>query len=266
MTEPTTETIRQAILEHTRRLAESAVAAEPGTVVPTTPEWTVADLVEHLGRTQNWVAEIVEGRVNDWAKLPEDAAVPPGDPGEWRTWLAESSQRLVGALSDDALEAPLLNAAADDRSGGRFWLDSSLNEAVIHGFDANNAAGRPTDIDPGIAAALIDNHLAMLTSSTWEQQRAESAHAIRGTGQTIQLVATDAGDDAAWLVERLPDGATWRPGRHPADVTVTGPAAALLLTLTRRLALADPETTGISVDGETGLVEHWLDSTAHVSG
>ena len=106
----------------------------------------------------------------------------------------------------------MFNAAADERTGARFWMSTVLNESVVHGFDAENAARRPPEIDADIAAALISNHLAMLTSPTWEMRRPESAHAIRGTGQTLQLLATDTADDAgAWFVVRRPDGATWRP-------------------------------------------------------
>ena len=95
-----------------------------------------------------------------------------------------------------------------------------LNEAVLHGFDAANAAHRPTDIDADVAATLISNHFAMLTSPTWKMQRSESSHAIRGTGQTLQWLATDTTDDAnAWFVERRPDGAAWQPGTRQADAT-----------------------------------------------
>ncbi|HKE74461.1 MAG TPA: hypothetical protein VKB57_12645, partial [Acidimicrobiales bacterium] len=105
-----------------------------------------------------------------------------------------------------------------------------------------------------------------LTSPTWAMQRSESAHALRGTGQTLQWLATDTTDGAgAWFVERRPDGATWQPGTRQADVTVTGPARSLLLTMTRRLPLSG-EATGISVDGDADLARHWLDNTAHVSG
>ena len=48
-------------------------------------------------------------------------------------------------------------------------------------------------------------------------------------------------------------------------MTVTGPAQSLLLTLTRRLSLADREATSISVDGDSDLAQHWLDNTAHVA-
>ena len=106
----------------------------------------------------------------------------------------------------------------------------------------------------------------MLTSPTWAMQRPGSARAIRGTGQTLQWLATDTADDAgAWFVERRPDGATWRPATQHADVTVTGPARSLLLTLTRRLPLTDREATSISVDGDTDLARHWLGNTAHAS-
>ena len=110
------------------------------------------------------------------------------------------------------------------------------------------------EIDADIAAALISNHFAMLTSPTWQMLRSESAHAIRGSGQTLQWLATDTADGAgAWFVERRPDGAAWRPATRQADVTVTGPARSLLLTLTRRLPLTDRETTNISVAGDTDL-------------
>jgi hypothetical protein len=146
-------------------------------------------------------------------------------------------------------------------------MSSMLNEAVVHGVDAATAADRPADIDADIAAALISNHFTMLTSPTWAMQRSESAHAIRGTGQTLQWLATDTADDAgAWFVERRPDGATWQPETQRADVTVTGPAQSLLLTLTRRLPLADREAADISVDGDISLAQHWIDNTAHASG
>jgi hypothetical protein len=47
---------------------------------------------------------------------------------------------------------------------------------------------------------------------------------------------------------------------------VTGPAQSLLLTLTRRLPLADREAADISVDGDISLAQHWIDNTAHASG
>src|SRR6185437_9611070 len=168
MTELNAERARRAIVEHTRRLAESAAAAGPDAAVATTQKWTITELVAHVGQTQHWVAEIIERRITDPAQLPTEFAELPTDPREWQAWLSESAQRVANACSDDALDAPVFNPAADQRTGTRFWLSSSLNEAVVHGFDAAGAAGRSAEVDADIAAALISNHLAMLTSPTWE--------------------------------------------------------------------------------------------------
>jgi uncharacterized protein (TIGR03083 family) len=266
MTELNPERARQAIVEHSLRLAEAAVAAGADAPVPTAPEWTVAELVEHIGQTQHWVAEIIERRITDPTQLPTEMAVVPADPRAWEAWLAESAHRVVSACSDDAINAPVFNAAGDERTGTEFWLTSVLNESVIHGFDAAIAAGRPASVEADIAAALISNHFAMLTSPTWAMMRSESAQAITGTGQTLQWLATDTpGDTGGWFVERRPEGATWQRGTRQAGVTVTGPAGSLLMVLTRRLPLADREAADISIDGDIGLAEHWIDNTAHVA-
>ena len=254
MSELKPEQARRAIVEHTRRLGEAAGAAGPGAAVPTAPEWTVKELVEHLGQTQHWVAEMTERQIIDPARLPTEVVALPADPGEWPAWLAGSAQRVVAALAE---EVPVFNAAGDGRTGVEFWTSSMLNEAVVHGFDGENAAGWSPDIAPEVAAALITNHLRMLTSPTWAMRVSASAEALRGTGQTLLWRATDS--DGAWFVERTPNGATWQPGVRPADVTVSGPAGSLLLMLTRRIP-----ATGI--DGDTGLVRHWIENTAHVSG
>jgi uncharacterized protein (TIGR03083 family) len=138
MTELNAEHARRAIVEYTRRLAASAAAAGPDAAVPTTPGWTITDLVEHVGQTQHWVAEIIERRITDPTQLPTGMAVLPTDPRQWQAWLSESAQRVASACSDGALDVPVFNPAGDERPGTRFWMSSLLNEAVVHGFDAAN--------------------------------------------------------------------------------------------------------------------------------
>jgi hypothetical protein len=70
MTELHADTARRAIVEHTRRLADAAAAAGPDAAVPTTPGWTITDLVAHVVLTQHWVAEIIERRITDPTQLP----------------------------------------------------------------------------------------------------------------------------------------------------------------------------------------------------
>ena len=129
MVELTAARERQAILEHTQRLAESAVAAGPAAVVPSAQGWTTTDLVAHVGQTQHWVAEIIERRITDPTQLPKEFAEVPTDSEQWQAWLSESAQRVASACSEEALDAPVWNAAGDERTGTRFWMTSALNES-----------------------------------------------------------------------------------------------------------------------------------------
>jgi uncharacterized protein (TIGR03083 family) len=269
-TELSARRCRQALEEHTQRLAEHARAAGAEASVPTCPGWTVADLVAHVGQTQHWASQIVEHRIVDPSRLPTEFPEAPGEPDAWPAWLSATAARAAAACSDAALDAAVFNPSGDFRTGTRFWLRSLLNEAVIHGVDAAAAAGSDhTDIDTDIAAELVTNHLAMLTSPGWAAQRADSAAALRGDGQTLHWHATDEpnlGDSGEWLVERRPDGATWRHRHATADVTIQAPARSLLLVLTRRVPLTDPAANNITVDGDIDLARHWVQHTAHVSG
>ena len=97
----------------------------------------------------------------------------------------------------------------------------------------------------------------MLTSPTWEMRRSESAHAIRGTGQTLQWQATDTD---GCLVHRTAAGRRNVAARNPAgrcDGDRSGRIAVSCLTRRRPL-------TAVSIDGDTSLVQHWIDNTAHV--
>ena len=168
----------------------------------------------------------------------------------------------------------MFNAAGDERTGGQFWLHSLLNEAVIHGFDAaaaaagSAAAADTYDIDADVAAELVTNHLAMLTSPTWAARRSDSADALRGNGETLHWHATDestvdmSGD---WFIERQPGGASWQHRNDTADVTIHGPARSLLLILTRRLPPTDAHAHDVTIEGDVDLVRHWVQHTAHVA-
>lgn len=264
----TAERRRAALRAHTRQLAECVASAGRDSAASTCPGWTVTDLVAHVGKTQRWVSEIIERRIEDPTQLPTEMAIVPTEPDDWPFWLDDGAARSAEACSDEALEAPVFNAAGDDRTGGQFWLSSLLNEAVIHGADAANAAGKSYDLDADIAADLISNHLAMLTSPTWAAQRPDSARALRGAGETLHWHATDGpgiGEASDWIIERGPGGPSWRLGTGEADVSVNGPAKSLLLILTRRRQLTDARDQ-VTVDGDLDLVRHWIEHTAHVSG
>jgi hypothetical protein len=84
MTELNAVRARRAIVEHTRRLADFAAAAGPDTAVPTTSEWTITDLVEHVGQTLQWLATDTADDAGAWLveRRPEGrrGSAEPGRP------------------------------------------------------------------------------------------------------------------------------------------------------------------------------------------
>ena len=86
------------------------------------------------------------------------------------------------------------------------------------------------------------------------------AQELPGDDQSLHFHATDPGlaGTGEWLVTRTPSGVTVQHGHGKADVAVRGPAASLLLVLTRRLPSADP---GIEILGDQALFTHWLEHT-----
>jgi hypothetical protein len=142
-----------------------------------------------------------------------------------------------------------------------FWARRRAHEAAVHLADAQLAAGRDVDLAPEVAADGIDEWLARIvgTGGTADPARAQ-VQDLRGDGQSLHFHATDPGlpGTGEWLVTRTPSGVTVARGHGKADVAVRGPAASLLLVLTRRLPPSDP---GIEILGEQALLTHWLQHT-----
>ena len=61
----TDEALIDSVLEQTRLFASWVHDADPTLPVPSCPDWKLADLVEHVGATQQWVASLTEGRITD---------------------------------------------------------------------------------------------------------------------------------------------------------------------------------------------------------
>lgn len=267
MTELTPQDRRDAMVDQTRLFTETVAGVAADAPVPTCPEWTLAELVDHIGQTQHWVASIVADRVPDPSKLPTDVPPLPDDRDAWDAWLADGASRVAAACSDEAFDEPVWNPAGDASSGTRFWLRRVLAETVIHRADAAAAAGVPYELDAALAADVITDHLAMITSPGWTAMVPESAEAMRGDGQTLHLHATDVPGSGDWIIERGPDAATWRHGTLPdATITVTGPATLLLLVLTRRRPVDAALTEGLHLTGDLDQLTHWVDNTAHNAG
>ena len=223
--------------------------------VPTCPGWTFRQLVTHLGRGHRWAAQIVATRAT--APVPM-RGVPDGklpeDPAQHGPWLNAGADLVIEAVT--AAGGDLVWTMTGMRPAG-FWARRRAHEAAVHLADAELAAGRNVDLAADLAADGVDEWLGLIAAGTADPGRAAD---LRGDGQSLHFHATDAGlsGTGEWLVTRTPAGITVQRGHGKADVAVRGPAADLLLVLTRRLP---PSAPGIEILGEQALLTHWLQHT-----
>jgi uncharacterized protein (TIGR03083 family) len=221
--------------------------------VPTCPGWTFRQLATHLGRGHRWAAQIVATRATAPVPMREVAdGKLPEDPARQVPWLNAGADQVIEAAA--AAGGDLVWTMTGMRPAG-FWLRRRAHEAAVHLADAQLAAGREADLPAGLAADGIDEWLGLIAVGT-----ADPARDLRGDGQSLHFHATDPGlsGTGEWLITRTPAGITVEHGHGKADVAVRGPAADLLLVLTRRLP---PSAPGVDIFGEQPLLTHWLDHT-----
>nr|BFE28143.1 maleylpyruvate isomerase family mycothiol-dependent enzyme [Actinomadura rugatobispora] len=252
---PPVERLAAGLREQTAALAAAVDGADPAGRVPTCPEWTITDLVVHVGAAHRWTRDLVEAR----AAGPESLVPPATDvePADWASWLNEGADRMA--------EAGVREAGTEVWTflGPRpaaFWVRRMLHDTAVHHADAALALGRPFALADDLAADALGEGLELLAWPGAQQARPALA-GLRGDGQTLRLQPRD-GD--GWLITRTPEGIAWeRDGGGPAvqegDVVLHGRAADLLLVFTRRIPPEDPR---VQVKGDAGLLAHWLERTA----
>ena len=216
--------------------------------VPTCPGWTFRQLVTHLGRGHRWAAQIVATRAT--APVPTREVADgklPEDPARHGPWLNAGADLVIEAVT--AAGSDLVWTMTGMRPAS-FWARRRAHEAAVHLADAQLAAGRSVDLAPDLAADGVDEWLGLVAAGT----------ELRGDGQSLHFHATDAGlsETGEWLVTRTPSGVTVQRSHGKADVAVRGPAADLLLVLTRRLP---PSAPAVEILGEQALLTHWLQHT-----
>ncbi|MFD8304836.1 maleylpyruvate isomerase family mycothiol-dependent enzyme [Streptomyces sp. NPDC059690] len=230
--------------------------ADLSATVPTCPDWTLEQLVLHMGGALRWSGTLVRTRA---AENIADEEVPrgdgpetPGDAAALDAWLAEAGELAVGALREAGPDAKVWSWA-EPRTAG-FWARRMAHEITVHRADATLAAGVPYEVAPDIAADAIDEWLEIVE---FMGRRSKTEPPLR-TGGSLHLHATDAAPelDAEWLVEGTGEGFVWRRGHEKATVALRGPLTSVLLAFYRRLPLDGP---GLEVVGERELLEFWLE-------
>ena len=223
--------------------------------VPTCPGWTFRQLATHVGRGHRWAAQIVATRSTVPLPMREvpDGKLPE-DPAQHTPWLNAGADQVIKAVTAAGHDPVWTLGGLGPAS---FWARRRAHEAAVHLADAQLAAGQAIDLAPDLAADGVSEWLTLVAAGTADPARARD---LSGDGQSLHFHATDPGlsGTGEWLVTRTPSGLTVQTGHARADVAVRGPAASLLLVLTRRLPPSDPS---VEVLGDQAALTHWLRHT-----
>ncbi|MET7573253.1 maleylpyruvate isomerase N-terminal domain-containing protein [Streptomyces sp. NPDC005492] len=229
----------------------AAVASAPGldAKVPTCPEWTLRDLVLHLGGVhRRWAAIVTTGAAETppVGKTAEFASTAPEEREALLAWSAESTEQLLGALRE----------SGPDRGCWTWWDGSQsphtsgavarhqVQEATVHTYDAQITAGAPQPLPAEAALDGVEEFLftcCATTTSAWPHEPA--------------VVEYHATEGRSWRVTLSADGARSIPlsvpGTTPAaDASARGTAGELVLALYDRIPM-----DSLHVDGDRRLFD-----------
>jgi uncharacterized protein (TIGR03083 family) len=243
----------------TAGLAEILAQHDPSLPIPTCPDWTLRQLVTHVGRAHRWAAEITRTRSDAFipfrqvpdGKLPDDRA-------EQLAWLQAGSALIVDAVRDAGSD---LVWTFTGLAPAGFWNRRMSHETLVHRADAQIAAGTEPEpvIEAHVAADAIDEWLTLLAGGILGN--ADDRTKALPAGAALHIHATDDGLDGRgeWMIRYDVAGLIVEPGHGKGDAALTGPAASLLLVLMRRRPVPD---SAVTVHGDSAVVDGWLASTA----
>jgi uncharacterized protein (TIGR03083 family) len=208
-----------------------AAAAGLAVPVPTCPEWTLFELVQHLGQGQRrWGAIVAAGP----GVSPPDGGAAEGAPAELAAllaWSAESTAVLLDALRE----------AGPDRECWTWWGGGSqspstawgvarhqVQEAAVHTYDAQVAVGDPRALPDDVALDGVGEFLATCcsTTSAWPH-RAADLDFVATEGRSWRLSLSAAGGRAERLAAE---------GTAPT-ASVSGSASEVVLMLYDRIPI-----------------------------
>lgn len=229
-------------------MADVCAGADPDRRVPSCPEWSLAELIEHTGAVHRWATQMVEQRSPVRIQRRGVDLGLPDDRDGYAGWLRDGArlfeQATRGADPDDGMWS-----WGTPKTVG-FWPRRMIHETAIHRADAALAVGAAPTIDPEVAVDGIDELLGNLPHAA---AFSPAVAGLRGDGEVLALAASDTGD--AWRITLRADGFDWDRGGGDADGGLRTPSAAdLLLTIYRRRSPGDGE-----VVGDAALVRRWLD-------
>ena len=179
--------------------------------VPSCPEWNVGKLTIHTGQHHRWVAEAVRGG----GEVPGDPPRPGRRGAELVEWFQEGWADLANLLDGKDDDEPSWSWSGDNRVG--FWRRRTALETLVHRWDAENATGDTSPLDPELSADGIDELLFVMIG--------DDPPAYRGPSVVVMVEPNDS--PLRWTL-RLEDGK--EPARAKGTDAVSSVDAPIVLT------------------------------------
>jgi uncharacterized protein (TIGR03083 family) len=238
-----------AIARETARIAAIAAGSDLAAKVPSCPDWTLADVVRHVGGLQRWFAAMID-RVTPTRLAPEEFDYQlPADVTDYPDWYASGFVEVDKVLRAADPDATMYSWGPDNRV--TFWVRRMLMELLVHRHDAELAVDDVTEIDSVLAADGVEEFLVNLPSVAKFSSRVGD---LRGDGLTIGFGVW--GTEVDWTVRLDPDSFGLTPAvAEPDAIASAETAEALLLLVYGRIGIDDPR---IKASGDAALLEKWF--------
>jgi uncharacterized protein (TIGR03083 family) len=184
--------------------------------VPGCPEWDVAALVLHVGSAHHNAATIVGRRLDHH---PSRAEMQPPADAEPMAWLAAGTAELLEALRTTDPSTPVWTFGPDRTAA--FWARRMAHETMVHRVDVEQAAGRPSELEPAQADDALDESLHVFLPMLGR------ASTDAGGGELL----VHALDGRSWVITFAEGSVAVEADHRQGDSCVQGSAADLLLWL-----------------------------------
>ena len=220
----------QALARDGEAFASVAGDADLGAPVPSCPGWTLADLVYHLGEVHHFWRTIVADRRDTWEGYEQPDRPADADLVAWyRSGLADT----VAVLG--AVDPAQSNWTWSTDKSAAFVIRRMAQETAIHRWDAEQAAGLDTGVEPHLASDGIDEFLMWFAD--------EPKEGAPAPGGSVHLHCGDVPGE--WTVRLNAEGTYDIERAHAkGDCALRGSASDLLLALWRRRGIDTVDVVG----------------------
>ncbi|MFD7334471.1 maleylpyruvate isomerase family mycothiol-dependent enzyme [Streptomyces violascens] len=247
--------------EDAARVASREASGDGVALVPSCPDWSVADLVFHLGAVHRYVIQVIsEGLVDrpnetdfTFLSLPADKAGWPDPrlapnrgplPAGLLDWFHAGASRLASLFAERD-PAERVWSWSDEQSVG-FWRRMQAIEAAVHRWDIEHALGTAQPVDRQLAADAVSHNFEVMAPARRARQKAPA-----GQGERLRFRQSDG--SGLWVVQMDPEGVLLNEGTGCCGVELTAMASELMLFLWHRIP-----SDGLEVRGDAALLERYF--------